>query len=38
MTSEGMRIQIVDREGGALFQAGSANMTRRTRDLLEQIA
>ena len=37
MTSEGMRIQIVDREGGALFQAGSANMTSRTRDLLEQI-
>jgi chemotaxis protein MotB len=37
MTSEGMRIQIVDREGGALFQAGSANMTSRTRELLEQI-
>jgi len=38
MTSEGMRIQIVDREGGALFQAGSANMTTRARKLLEQIA
>ena len=37
MTSEGMRIQIVNREGGALFQAGSANMTGRTRELLDQI-
>jgi len=38
MTSEGMRIQIVDREGEALFQAGSADMTSRTRELLDQIA
>ncbi|NQV81194.1 MAG: flagellar motor protein MotB [Alphaproteobacteria bacterium] len=38
MTPEGMRIQIVDREGGSLFRAGSAEMTARTRDLLEQIA
>ncbi|MEQ8249252.1 MAG: flagellar motor protein MotB [Alphaproteobacteria bacterium] len=38
MTSEGMRIQIVDREGGALFRAGSADMNARTRDLIGQIA
>ncbi len=38
MTPEGMRIQIVDREGGSLFRAGSAEMTARTRDLLAQIA
>jgi chemotaxis protein MotB len=38
MTSEGMRIQIVDREGGALFRAGSAEMNARTRQLIGQIA
>jgi chemotaxis protein MotB len=37
MTSEGMRIQIVDREGGALFESGSAQMTNRTHELLKQI-
>jgi chemotaxis protein MotB len=38
MTSEGFRIQIVEREGGALFHAGSANMTECTRELLGQIS
>ncbi len=38
MTSEGIRIQIADREGGALFQAGSPKMIPRMRDLLDQIA
>ncbi len=38
MTSEGMRIQIVDREGGALFRAGSAEMNARTQQLIGQIA
>ncbi len=38
MTPEGMRIQIVDQEGGALFRAGSAEMNARTRELISQIA
>jgi chemotaxis protein MotB len=38
MTSEDIRIQIVDREGDALFHAGSANIIERTRELLDQIA
>jgi len=38
MTEEGMRIQIVDREGGALFDAGTANLRPKTRRLLEQVA
>jgi chemotaxis protein MotB len=38
MTSEGMRIQIIDQEEGSLFQSGSANMQDRTRMLLGQIA
>ncbi len=38
MTPEGMRIQIVDQEGGALFRAGSAEMNTRTRELISQIA
>ena len=38
MTPEGMRIQIVDQEGGALFRAGSAEMNARTRQLIGQIA
>jgi chemotaxis protein MotB len=38
MTSEDIRIQIVDREGDTLFHAGSVNMIERTRELLDQIA
>ena len=38
MTGEGMRIQIVDQEGGSLFQSGSAVMNQRTRELIDQIA
>ena len=38
MTSEGMRIQIIDQDGGALFHSGSAEMAERTRMLLGQIA
>lgn len=38
MTSEGMRIQIIDQDGGALFHSGSAQMAERTRMLLSQIA
>ena len=38
MTSEGMRIQIIDQEGGSLFHSGSAEMAERTRMLLGQIA
>ena len=38
MTSEGMRIQIIDQEGGSLFHSGSATMEERTRMLLGQIA
>ena len=38
MTSEGIPIQIVNRESGALLHAGFANMTECTRELLDQIA
>ena len=38
MTSEGMRIQIIDQESGSLFRSGSAEMRSRTRMLLQQIA
>ena len=38
MTPEGMRIQIVDQEGGSMFASGSAEMVPRTRQLLDQIA
>ena len=38
MTPEGMRIQIVDQEGGSMFPSGSAQMKPRTRALLGQIA
>ena len=38
MTSEGMRIQIIDQEGGSLFHSGSAEMAPRIRVLLGQIA
>lgn len=38
MKSEGIRIQIVDRKGQALFHASFDNMTECTRELLDQIA
>lgn len=38
VTSEGMRIQIVDQQGGALFESGSAAMRPRTRELIAQIS
>ena len=38
MTPEGMRIQLVDKQGGSLFPSGSAQMPERTRALVNQIA
>ena len=38
MTPEGMRIQLVDKEGGSMFAAGGAIMPARTRALLAEIA
>ena len=38
MTPDGMRIQLVDKEGGSLFPSGSATMPQRTRALLDQIS
>ncbi len=38
MTDEGMRIQIIDQEGGSLFASGSSQMQSHTKELLEQIA
>ena len=38
MTPEGLRIQMVDQEGGAMFQSGSAEMPDRTKSLLLRIA
>ena len=38
MTPEGMRIQLVDKQGGSLFPSGSAQMPERTRQLINQIA
>ena len=38
MTPEGMRIQLVDKQGGSLFPSGSAQMPERTRALINQIA
>ena len=38
MTPEGLRIQILDEEGGSMFPSGSAKMEARTRGLLSQIA
>lgn len=37
-TVEGLRIQLVDDEGNAMFASGSAQPARHTRVLLEQIA
>jgi len=38
MTPEGLRIQIVDQEGGSMFPSGSAEMKGRTHALLGQIS
>ncbi len=38
MTPEGMRIQLIDKQGGSLFASGSATMPERTRTLINQIA
>ncbi len=38
MTPEGMRIQLIDKQGGSLFPSGSAVMPERTRALINQIA
>ena len=38
MTPEGMRIQIVDKEGGAMFASGSSQLNLRTRKLFEKVA
>ena len=38
MTPEGLRIQVVDREGGAMFPSGSSEIPERTTILLSQIA
>jgi chemotaxis protein MotB len=37
MTPAGMRIQLVDKEGGSMFAAGGAAMPARTRELLAEI-
>lgn len=38
MTPEGLRIQIIDREGEPMFPSGSAQMYQKTNDLLTAIA
>ena len=38
MTPEGLRIQIIDQEGGSMFPSGSAQMKPRTGGLVRQIA
>jgi chemotaxis protein MotB len=38
MTDEGMRIQIVDQEGGSMFIAGTHDLTARSRKVVEEIA
>ena len=38
MTPEGLRIQIVDQEGAAMFATGSADMYDKTRKLMEMVA
>lgn len=38
MTPEGMRIQLIDKQGGSLFPSGSSAMPERTRALINQIA
>jgi chemotaxis protein MotB len=38
MTPDGMRIQLVDKQGGSLFPSGSSTMPARTHQLIQQIA
>jgi chemotaxis protein MotB len=38
MTDEGLRIQIVDQDGAAMFASGSAQMYEKTRKLMEMVA
>lgn len=38
MTPEGLRIQIVDQEGAAMFSSGSAQMYEKTQKLLQTVA
>ena len=38
MTDEGMRIQIVDQEGGSMFVAGTNKLTDRSRKVVDEIA
>jgi chemotaxis protein MotB len=38
MTKEGMRIQIVDQDGGSMFGAGNAKMSEKTQKVLAEIA
>ena len=38
MTKEGMRIQIVDQDGGSMFGAGNAEMSEKTQSVLAEIA
>jgi chemotaxis protein MotB len=38
VTEEGLRIQIVDQEGGSMFPSGSASMPSRTKKLVAVIA
>jgi chemotaxis protein MotB len=38
VTEEGLRIQIVDQEGGSMFPSGSASMPSRTKKLVAEIA
>lgn len=38
MTTEGLRIQIVDQEGTAMFASGSSQMYDKTRKLMEMVA
>ena len=38
MTPDGMRIQLVDKDGESLFRSGSAEVLPRTRELIREIA
>ncbi len=38
MTKEGMRIQIVDQDGGSMFKGGTAQMNERTKQIMREIA
>ena len=38
MTEEGMRIQIVDQDGGSMFVAGTNKLTKRSQKVIQEIA